>query len=113
MSTDFNTILDLFIVIMFLYYGYTFRTKTPEFDSTKGLRLKRSRKNAETWAYAHKFGGMVCIVMGIINGAALAAKMFLFPENQIADFVQYGIGVVCVALLVPIVNWGLIKKFGK
>jgi uncharacterized membrane protein len=111
--TDFNTILDVFLVVIFLYYGYTFKMKTPEFDSTKGLRIKRSRKNAETWEYAHKFGGMVCLIMGIINGIALILKMFVFPENAIADYIQYGIGLLCVVFIIPIVNWGLISKFGK
>ena len=111
--TDFNTILDIFLVVIFLYYGYTFRTKTPEFDSTKGLRLKRSRKNEETWEYAHKFGGTVCLIMGAINGIALVLKMFVFPDNTLANYIQYGIGLVCVALLIPIINWGLISKFGK
>ena len=110
---NFSNIFDIIIIATFLMYGYNFRFKTPPFNDQKGLRLKRACKNEETWAYAHKVGGTCSLIMGILIAVIFILSTNFYSDIYYMQWISWATGVVSLILLIPIVNWSLIAKFGK
>ena len=115
MNMDFGLIIDVCIVVMFFLYGYNFKFKTPEYKNEKGLRLKRTLQNKQTWEYGHDVGGTAMLVMGVVNAIPLVLQYsgLLAEYELILQYAQWGIGVLCIILILPIINIAIDRKFGK
>ena len=105
--------MDVIVVVCFIFYGYKWLVNTPEFKSQQGFGTKRTRKSPEAWKYGHKVAGTYAIVAGVIIAVLAAINHFVFNgETGPFAIVSYGIEVVMIALLYPVVNLSIKKKFG-
>jgi uncharacterized membrane protein len=108
------------IVIMSLTMiggGLLFIKRPPkEINSVIGYRTTMSRKNKETWDFAHQYSGQVWIKSGILNGviaSILAVALQGFNHyNQLMVALIY-IQLVVLLLVIPLTEIALRKKFDQ
>ena len=106
-------IMQYLIPIAFLMYFYILYIKKPAYMDDKGFPTKRAKENEEIWNYVQRTAGLVCLVMAILLAASAFATKALIVEGNTAYYVQMGIEIVCIALLIPIVNVLTNRKFPK
>lgn len=107
-------LLQYLIPVVFLYYAYKLYVKKPAFgDERGGFPTRRARENEEVWNYVQRVAGIVCFVMAIILAVTAVICLYFFAENLTAYWVQIGIEVACIVLLIPIVNMVTNKKFPR
>ena len=98
-------LLQFLIPVVFLYYAYKLYIKHPAYlDERGGFPTRRARENEEIWNYVQRTAGIVCFVMAIVLAVVACVVTFGFPESVVAYWVQIGIEVLCMVVLIPIVN---------
>ena len=103
---------DIIIIVCFFAYAYKFLLKTPAYKSQEGFGTKRSRKSPEAWALAQLVAGRYCLVAGIIQGVLVMLQEFVFTDVKNFSFITYGVELVLIVVLYPLVNIILKKRFG-
>ena len=97
--------ISMLFPILLIPIGRTLEKTPPkEVNSFLGYRTSMSMKNAETWAFAHKYWGRKVFFLGLLS-LPLAVVLMLFALNTSIFFIAfYGIAVLAIVLafvLVP------------
>ena len=81
-------ILVLLMPLFMIGFGRMFMTNAPkDINTSFGYRTKRSMRNQDTWAFAHKHFGKTWFVCGIVFIAASLVPLFLVMGRD-ADVVS-------------------------
>ena len=84
----FMLILVLLMPLFMIGFGRVFMTNAPkDINTSFGYRTKRSMKNQDTWAFAHKHIGKTWFVCGIVLIPASLVPMFLVIGRE-ADVIR-------------------------
>lgn len=115
----FMFIMNLLIPIIMIGFGKVFLNNPPaEINSWYGYRTSMSRKNKDTWDFAHHYCGKIWVKCGWIT-LILSTIIMLFLIGKGIKVVGIGSGIVstlqCVVLLGSIIptEIALKKKFDK
>ena len=103
---------DILIIGCFFLYAYKFLLKTPAYKSQDGFGTKRSRKSPEAWALAQRVAGIYCLVAGVIQGVLVLIQEFVLKDLAMFNYITYGVELVLIIVLYPLVNLILKNKFG-
>ncbi len=92
----FMFVTSLLLPLAMLLFGQVFRRGIPEeVNSLFGYRTKRSRKNKDTWAFAHRYVGGLWLRLGVVLLLVTLAVM-LFLRGEETDTVAWGGGALVV-----------------
>lgn len=106
--------LQFLIPVIFLWYAYKLFIKHPAYmDERGGFPTTRAKENEEIWNYVQRVAGIVCFVMAIALAVVAFVCTYVYAESIVAYWVQIGIEVLCIVLLIPIVNAVTNKKYPK
>lgn len=109
-----DTILEYLIPAVLALYGIKFIFRTPPYKDKGGFPTKRALKNEETWRFVHLTAGICCLLFAaVIVGASLAIRHVCGGDTGKAGFIQMGVEIVLVAVLIPVVNLVTRIRFGK
>ena len=97
-------IIDLLFAVLYIYYGYRYRYLPMSFESKKGLATPRARLNETNWKMAQEYGGMLCFIFSGFFWILFAVKVFFIGYGTWFDYVQVGLEVLSVALLILLVE---------
>lgn len=98
---SFMLAVDLLIPLTMIGFGRHFqRTPPKEINSTFGYRTRRSMRNWDTWAFAHRYFGRLWFVWGwiLLPLTVLALLPFLGASPQRVGTAGT---VVCLLQLIP------------
>lgn len=103
----FMLIMNMLIPVTMIGFGKIFLKKSPnEINGAYGYRTSMSRKNKDTWEFAHKYFGRLWYVGGWILLPLTVIAMLFVVGNDTDSVGTFG-GIVCmiqmVFLLVPII----------
>ena len=115
----FLTICNLLIQVLMIVLGKVFIKNPPKtINGIYGYRTPRSRKNQDTWNFAHLYCGKLWWKIGWVM--LPLAVIAMFPAIEKNDNIVGGLGAAvvtaeCIALLMTIfaVERALAKKFDK
>ncbi|MEI8199511.1 MAG: SdpI family protein [Eubacteriales bacterium] len=75
-------IMVMLIPITMLGFGLLWRNHPPrKINSAYGYRTTMSSKNKDTWDYAHRYFGNICLRTGLAASILSAAAMFICRNN--------------------------------
>ena len=97
-------IMQYLIPLAFLMYFYILYRKKPPYMDDKGFPTRRAKENEEIWNFVQRTAGIVCLSMAILLAASAFLTKALITGGNTAYYVQMGIEIVCIAVLIPIVN---------
>lgn len=100
----FMLIMDLVIPCSMIGFGRYYIKNVPKKDNAVfGYRTTMSKRNSETWAFAHRYIGRIWYTCGLVLLPMTSISM-LFVLN--ADMNRIGIfgGVLCEVQLIPFVG---------
>lgn len=110
---------NLLIPLVMLIGGYCMYNKPPkEINSIIGYRTRRSKKNKDTWAFAHAYCGKLWIKLGIIMLISTVIVQIPFihsSEDMIGKITLIVESVQLIALvcsIIPVEN-ALRKNFDE
>ncbi|MBR5075423.1 MAG: SdpI family protein [Bacteroidales bacterium] len=84
----FMLILVLLMPLFMIGFGRVFMTNPPKYiNSSFGYRTKRSMRNQDTWAFAHKHFGKTWFVCGLVLIPVSLVPLFLVMGKE-ADIVR-------------------------
>ena len=84
----FMLILLLLMPLFMIVFGRVFMTNAPkDINTSFGYRTKRSMKNQDTWAFAHKHFGKTWFVCGLVLIPVSFVPMFLVMGRD-ADVIR-------------------------
>lgn len=94
------------IPFMMIFFGYIFKNNPPkDINSIYGYRTSMSKKNMDTWKFAHHYFGKLWFVIGIIILPVSIIPMFFFIK-QSTDVVGTAGSIIeiiqIIVLLIPI-----------
>lgn len=94
------------IPFMMIFFGYIFKNNPPkDINSIYGYRTSMSKKNMDTWKFAHHYFGKLWFVIGIIILPVSIIPMFFFIK-QSTDVVGTAGSIIeiiqIIFLLIPI-----------
>ena len=94
------------IPFMMILFGYIFKNNPPkDINSIYGYRTSMSKKNMDTWKFAHYYFGKLWFVIGIIILPVSIIPMFFFIK-QSTDVVGTAGSIIeiiqIIVLLIPI-----------
>lgn len=94
------------IPFMMILFGYIFKNNPPkDINSIYGYRTSMSKKNMDTWNFAHHYFGKLWFVIGIIILPVSIIPMFFFIK-QSTDVVGTAGSIIeiiqIIVLLIPI-----------
>lgn len=93
---------DLLIPAMMIVLGRRFRTRPPErINRLYGYRTAMSRKNRDTWAFAHRCCGRLWLRWGLILLLLSPLPLLLTPGSAPERLGTVG-GLVCLVQLIPL-----------
>lgn len=97
-------IMDLLVPVTMIGFGKYFKTKAPkEINAVFGYRTSMSKKNRDTWEFAHKYCGKIWYICGWILLMVTIAAMIPF-SGQGADVVEI-VGAVLLGIqMIPLVG---------
>ena len=76
-------ILLLLMPLFMIVFGRVFMTNAPkDINTSFGYRTKRSMKNQDTWAFAHKHFGKTWFVCGLVLIPVSLVPMFLVMGRE-------------------------------
>jgi uncharacterized membrane protein len=114
----FAIIMTVFLSITMFGCGYLFVKHPPKtINDIYGYRTTMSKKNQDTWYFAHHYAGKVWMISGIINAAV--ALILIFSLRNTAHFTNIFmpiiiyVQIVILFLVLPITEWKLHKVFDK
>lgn len=101
------------IPMVMILGGYMMKYhRTEEINSIYGYRTSRSKRNKETWNFAHEKCGSLWMVWGSwMLGLSVIASLFLFEKDWFV-LVEMGIQIVVLLASVIVVENMLKKEFG-
>jgi len=115
----FMTICNLMIPVLMIVVGKVFIKKPPKtINGIIGYRTSRSRKNQDTWNFAHLYcgklwwrTGWVMLPLAVISMLPAIGK----DEDFVGGFGAVVVTVECIIMFMTIffVERALAKKFGK
>lgn len=112
-------VMALLLPLSMMLLGYLFYYKTPKtINGVYGYRTKMSRKNQQTWEFAHKYCGKIWMLIGT---AMLPLSIGCMKRVVDADVDTIGnwsgvlVSVQCVLMIltVPLTERALRKNFTK
>lgn len=105
-------LLQFLIPVVFFWYAYKLYVKKPAFgDERGGFPTRRARESEEIWNFVQRIAGVVCFIMAILQTIVAAVVTFMYPESQLAYWLQLGFEVACMVLLIPIVNIATQRRY--
>lgn len=113
----FMTICNLVLPVMMLVIGKVFMQNPPKtINGIYGYRTSRSRKNQDTWNYAHLYCGKLWWKIGwIMLPIAIIGMLPVVEKNQniVGAFGVVIVGMECVILVMTVfcVEKALARKF--
>ena len=107
-------IIDFLPPLLFLYYGFRLRFQTPPMGDRNAINTKYTKSSEKAWRAGNRFAGLLLLTAGALMLASTAANYLIFGEerNALMLYVTWGVGLVFIALLYPLVNAKLKKQFG-
>lgn len=88
-------ICDLILPLMLIFFGRSFeKNPPPAINDWMGYRTKMSKKNTDTWNFAHRYWGKMTFVFGIVLLPVSAALMLPVMESSETTIGVVG-GAVC------------------
>lgn len=115
----FMLVMALLLPLSMMLFGYLFYYKTPKtINGVYGYRTKMSRKNQQTWEFAHKYCGKIWMLIGT---AMLPLSIGCMKRVVDADVDTIGnwsgvlVSVQCVLMIltIPLTERALRKNFTK
>ncbi len=95
---------SLLIPLSMLLFGAVFRKGIPEeMNALFGYRTKRSRKNKDTWAFAHRHVGRIWMRAGAVM-LVLTLVAMPFLHDEAIETVGLGGGLVVIVQAVVLVS---------
>lgn len=111
MSFDF---VEFLVPIAFFWYAYSLLMLKPGYDDNRrGFPTRRAKESEKIWAYVQRVAGISCIVMGAVQVAGILLLDFVFPGNELAYWINFGLKGVCIVGIFPLVNILTNRKFPK
>lgn len=113
----FMTICNLVLPVMMIVIGKVFMQNPPKtINGIYGYRTSRSRKNQDTWNYAHLYCGKLWWKIGwIMLPIAIIGMLPVVEKNQniVGAFGAVIVGMECVILVMTVfcVEKALARKF--
>ena len=104
--TIFTFTFNLLIPVLILILGIIFRNASTKINYIYGYRTVMSMKNQETWEFANKYYGLICIRMGImftILGLILSLITMNFSENVQGITMIIWLTVETIAIIITII----------
>ena len=100
----FMLIMDLLLPFTMIGSGRYFMKKAPkEINSVFGYRTSMSMKNKDTWEFAHKYGGKVWYVCGMVM-LPITVIFVLLVIGKNEDCVGSIGGIICGVQLIPLIG---------
>lgn len=88
-------ICDLILPLMLMFFGKSFeKNPPPEINDWMGYRTKMSKKNINTWNFAHRYWGKITFVFGLAALPVSTALMLLVTGKSETEIGIMG-GAVC------------------
>jgi uncharacterized membrane protein len=108
-------IMVLILPVAVLSMGLLFKYKPPrKINMLYGFRTQRSMASQEAWDAAHRMGGQIWSVIGIVLVVLSVAVMLIFSaEMTTVTFAVYGASFVGILVPLGIIQNKLKKMFGK
>ncbi len=99
----FILIMDLILPIILIVFGRLFMTSPPkEINDFYGYRTIMSKKNTETWIFAHKYCGKVWFWSGLVITPISIIPLFFVLKKSIVTISIVG-SVVCIVQIIPMI----------
>lgn len=100
----FMLIMTLLSPFMMIGFGRYFMKKAPkEINSVFGYRTSMSMKNKDTWEFAHKYGGNVWYVCGMVM-LPITVIIMLLVIGKNEDCVGSVGAIICFVQLIPLIG---------
>ncbi len=97
--------IDLLTPLLMLGLGYAFGKHPPkDINAFIGYRTTMSMKNADTWAFAHRYCGKLWLWIGLATliPSVIPLLFYISAEESIVSLV--GVTVMCVQMLLLLVT---------
>ncbi len=100
----FMLLFDLLIPVTMIVFGKIFMKNPPKrINSVYGYRTAMSRKNKETWQFAHTYCGRLWVSLGLVL-LVLSAAACLFLLGKDVDTIGYGGGIICFVQMAVMIS---------
>ncbi len=115
----FWVIINLLIPVSMLTFGWVFDKHPPKtINGGYGYRTSMSKKNQDTWDFAHHYCGKLWLKIGVVlTFATLIPMIFIIGKGQVAlsTFTGFMITIQMTLLIISIfpTEVALRKKFDK
>lgn len=109
--------MALLLPLFMMLFGYLFYYKTPKtIHGVYGYRTKMSRKNQQTWEFAHKYCGRIWMLIGTAMLPLSTGCMKMVMNADVDTIGGWGgilVSVQCVLMIltVPLTERALRKNF--
>ncbi len=102
------------VPLLFLYFGAGFLFRKPKYKDQSGLSTRRAKESEEIWDYVQRIGGICCFVFAAVTAGTVYYINDTYGGAEGNLFwVEVGVNVACIALLIPVVNLITNLKFPK
>ncbi len=107
----------LLLPLFMMLFGYLLYYKTPKtMNGVYGYRTKMSRKNQQTWEFAHKYCGRIWMLIGtaMLPLSVGCMKMVMNADvDEIGSWSGAFVSVQCVLMIltIPLTERALCKNF--
>jgi len=107
-------LLDFLPIITLIVYGIKFRFKTPAFGDNSGINTPYTTQSQKAWAYAHNFGGTLCLIFAAISAVAIVTKYSIYGQMApvAIEFSVIAVQLIFVFSFFPITNLRVKALFG-
>lgn len=115
----FMVVMDLLIPVMMIGFGSVFEKYAPaEINNVFGYRTAMSKKNRDTWEFAHRYLGRLWRIWGwiLVPISLIILLLVLGKDENVVGNVG---AVLCFGQMAPMIltvictEWALRKKFDK
>ena len=112
---DALTVIGKYLIpILYVYFGWRYIRKPAAFGEREGFAAGRARESEEIWNYSQRAAGIYCIAAAVVLAVMIYLIGEYFPEAPRSVFwIQVGVQIASVALLVPAVCLFVNLKFPK
>ncbi len=91
----FMLVCDLILPLFLMFFGKSFeKNPPPEINDWFGYRTKMSKKNIDTWNFAHRYWGKITFIFGLA-ALPVSAALMLPVLGQSEEAVGTVGGVIC------------------
>jgi len=100
----------IIVPLLMVVVGIRFLKFQPKLKGVFGLRIDCAMTNEETWNFAHKYGGKLWIVLGIIMSVVIVLCMLIAININELIVGIIALIISMIELLVFIFSFSIIKK---